>query len=70
MKHHLEGSLKIMMLSSVLSPAFCITIFSVLLTFSNTRDKRGDKLLSGPDRLVFVIATIICSSFPPLFLAP
>ena len=39
----------------------------MLLTFSN---KRGDKLLSGTDRVTFVLATISYSSSPPLFLAP
>ena len=33
-------------------------------------NQRGGKLLSGPERIIFVTATIIYSSSPPLFWAP
>ena len=61
---------------SVLSLAVRILFFSgIVHIFKYPRhqlsNKRGGKLLSGPDRATYVVATIIiyCSS-PPLFLAP
>ena len=110
MKHHPDGSLKIIMLfsaqvseqltsfpvSSVLSLALCnyMHIFSgvVDIPAPSADNKRGGKPTSSPglfpicrkkswrrgwretplapDRVTFVIATIIYSSSPPLVLAP
>ena len=50
--------------------------FRVLLTLSrigpapSANNKQGGKLLSGPDRVIFVIATIVYSSSPPLIFSP
>ena len=60
---------------SVLSLAMCILFFSgVVDIFKYPRhqlsNKRGGKLLSGPDRATYGVATIIYCSSPPLFLAP
>ena len=54
--------------------ALCSTIISAVVDFfkehPSADNKRGGKLLSGPDRVTFVIATIIYSSSSALFLAP
>ena len=40
------------------------------LNLKVSNDKRGRKPLSGPDKVTLVIAAVIYSSSPPLFLAP
>ena len=52
--------------SLFLSGVFVAVAVRLLLKLPN---KRGSKLLLVPDRVTFVIATIIYSSPPPLFLA-
>ena len=52
-----------------LSGVFAAVAVRLLLNNYKLPNKRGSKLLLVPDRVTFVIATIIYSSSPPLFLA-
>ena len=47
-----------------------VDLFKYQIPASSADNKPGGNLLSGLDRLTFVIATGIYSSSPPLFLAP